>query len=102
MVQPWVVETQPYPGKSRVPVHCSFDCIKLVSEVGLTPTFLPHTEASCILDDPDKMVRSLRLELSSNRVRADASPSKFRTQKSDILPRLGNAETSCLGRAEMG
>jgi hypothetical protein len=34
-VEPEVVATSPYPGKSRVPVCCGFDSMKLVGERGV-------------------------------------------------------------------
>ena len=59
LVRRWVVETQPYPGKSRVPVHCSFRRIttlfmekvwehkpwKLVGDKGIEPLLKPYQDS---------------------------------------------------------
>ena len=47
LVEPEVVATSPYPGKSRVPVCCGFDSLKLVLAAGLAPA-LATLSTSCL------------------------------------------------------
>ena len=47
LVEPEVVATSPYPGKSRVPVCCGFDSLKLVLAAGLAPA-LATFSTSCL------------------------------------------------------
>ena len=46
-MEPEVVATSPYPGKSRVPVCCGFDSLKLVLAAGLAPA-LTTFSTSCL------------------------------------------------------
>ena len=47
MVEPEVVATSPYPGKSRVPVCCGFDSLRLVLAAGFAPA-LATFSTSCL------------------------------------------------------
>jgi hypothetical protein len=47
LVEPEVVATSPYPGKSRVPVCCGFDSLKLVLAAGFAPA-LATFSTSCL------------------------------------------------------
>ena len=46
-MEPEVVATSPYPGKSRVPVCCGFDSLKLVLAAGVAPA-LATFSTSCL------------------------------------------------------
>ncbi len=46
-MEPEVVATSPYPGKSRVPVCCGFDSLKLVLAAGFAPA-LATFSTSCL------------------------------------------------------
>ena len=59
-MEPEVVATSPYPGKSRVPVCCGFDSLKLVFAAGVAPALATFSTSYLCIGLREQMEWSLQ------------------------------------------